>query len=1189
MTQMDVGQTIGNYRIEALIGDDTVGQVYRAQHISLNQQAAIKLLRADFSSDPTFLTRFSQEIGQIAQLRHPNIVTLYDVGSVVGRAYQVMEWMPDGSLHAFLNRDARRAELSLDMVVDLVRQAADGLAFAHSQGVLHRDVKPDNLLLRRDGGPYTLKIVDFGLAPLIESSGLIATGFAVASPDYMSPEQCKGLDLDGRSDVYSLGVILYELATGQLPFESASLSQAIANHVYSVPTAPRQIRPELPEALEQIILRCLAKQRNERFTLAADLSGALSALSLRSTPAVAHATVQADNAFASTVVPQPVAPAASLPGASDDMPTVVPPPVVGAAAPGSSDDMPTIVPQHASPTSDHIPTVVPPPVVSAVGRLGPSDDMPTIMPQPTTPGRDTATTLYQQPEPAIAATGNETPTVVPAPMAGGTDMATTLYQQPEPVIAAVGDETATVVPQPAPRRAPAAPLNSDDAPTIISPPEERATAPVRDDVPTVIPTLQAAHPAEEEQPTVMVAPSTDEPSAPSVPPTKQHSVPVTSDDLATTLAAPVDQDIPPTVQASPQPKCEANAPAPTPAQPRSPVLPTGTQAMPFGMPTPVFSALPRPKPIPQVQVMNSQGQELRVVDLTGDGLAVGRLPDNDLPLDSQAVSERHVQIDWNGNRITVTDLGSKNGSLLAGTRLQPNEPRTWDPGANLQIGPFWLRLTPATAVAPTVMPVAPLSPPPSQRATPSRSMQAPRPQTPAYVAPMSAPRSLSPAPSMVQSPMTEIRAQTPPSVGAPPDAGGMTQPYVNVSRIGVTLDNEVQSFTPGQSSVVRMTLTNTGPTVDHLTVTVEGVPANWIQGNPPAVQLNPNTQAPYALNVNVPRAPESRAAAYPVTVRARSRQNPNESGTALAQWTVQPFADSSLEVKPKRVNGWRKANYTLIVRNAGNTPANYTLNGDDDEQALDFRMQNERISLDPGATAKLKLGVYGPPRWLGSSQPRSFTMHSKPERVGEMQLATAQFVQRALIPPWLIPLLFATLIGFLAYGYIRVPGVPTRVVAGIPGPGFLNPTPTPIPPTATATPTLTPTPTATPTLEPTLIPTPILPTPVPPTPVPPPPTPIPPPTATPTPTPPGESCVAGVPYKIVGRGPPKAPFLLYFGKRVVSGGTVGEDGSFEIELRVGDERPGLYPVTVRLRETNQTLRQFNCLVPTPLPTPLPNR
>ncbi|NJO85127.1 MAG: serine/threonine protein kinase, partial [Blastochloris sp.] len=226
--------------------------------------------------------------------------------------------------------------MPLDLAVDLARQAADGLAFAHAQGVLHRDVKPENLLLRNDGGAYTLKVVDFGLAPLIESSGLVATGFAVASPDYMSPEQCKGLDVDGRSDVYALGIILYELTTGRLPFVSQNLSDAITNHVYTPPPPPRGFHPDIPEALEQIILRCLVKQRDERFPSADALSSALR------------------NVFTQR--------AAVAPSSADDMPTVVPSPVVAFATPTHTyDDMPTVVPQ---PGADDMPTIVPQPVVA---------------------------------------------------------------------------------------------------------------------------------------------------------------------------------------------------------------------------------------------------------------------------------------------------------------------------------------------------------------------------------------------------------------------------------------------------------------------------------------------------------------------------------------------------------------------------------------------------------------------------------------------------------------------------------------------------------------------------------------------------------------------------------------------------------------------------------------------------------
>jgi len=165
--------------------------------------------------------------------------------------------------------------------LDLVRQSATGLAYAHSRGMVHRDIKPDNLLVQRLGAAgtpdhaYTVKVGDFGLARIADGGVMTANGVTLGTPAYMSPEQCQGVELDGRSDIYSLGIVLYEIATGYLPFETKSLSDAVYKHVYTAPPSPRQVRPDLPAALEAIILRCLEKQPAARYATATDLVGAL--------------------------------------------------------------------------------------------------------------------------------------------------------------------------------------------------------------------------------------------------------------------------------------------------------------------------------------------------------------------------------------------------------------------------------------------------------------------------------------------------------------------------------------------------------------------------------------------------------------------------------------------------------------------------------------------------------------------------------------------------------------------------------------------------------------------------------------------------------------------------------------------------------------------------------------------------
>ena len=275
-----LGGNLGAYRLETMLGTGSVGQVYRGVHRQSGRAVAIKVMHAHLAHDPSFRARFRQEAAAVDALRHPNLVESTEFGEESGRYYLVMELMTAGSVRALLQQRVIPGQAwSFPEAPGLVRQAADGLAYAHRKGMVHRDIKPDNLLLQRTAGPGeeapTVKISDFGLVRMAEGSMLTVTGVVMGTPAYMSPEQCQGAELDGRSDIYSLGVVLYEAATGLLPFEIRSLREAYDRHVRVAPIPPRQALPSLSARLEQIILRCLAKPPADRYqsaeALAADL------------------------------------------------------------------------------------------------------------------------------------------------------------------------------------------------------------------------------------------------------------------------------------------------------------------------------------------------------------------------------------------------------------------------------------------------------------------------------------------------------------------------------------------------------------------------------------------------------------------------------------------------------------------------------------------------------------------------------------------------------------------------------------------------------------------------------------------------------------------------------------------------------------------------------------------------------
>ena len=274
------GRTLGQYRIEAPLGAGGMGQVFRGVHQYLDRPAAIKVMLAYLAANPDFRSRFLREAKSSAALHHPNIVEIYEFGEQEGVLYLVMEFMAEGSLRTLLRRSSGQP-LPLPMAVDLMRQGASGLAAASALGMVHRDIKPDNMLLTTLSSgvqgpfPYILKIGDFGLARLAEGGGQTTTGVPMGTLAYMSPEQTQSAKLDGRSDLYSLGIVMYEVLTGYQPFQIDNFNDALYKHSNVAPRAPREIRPDLPPALDAIVLRCLAKRPEDRYQDGAELAAAL--------------------------------------------------------------------------------------------------------------------------------------------------------------------------------------------------------------------------------------------------------------------------------------------------------------------------------------------------------------------------------------------------------------------------------------------------------------------------------------------------------------------------------------------------------------------------------------------------------------------------------------------------------------------------------------------------------------------------------------------------------------------------------------------------------------------------------------------------------------------------------------------------------------------------------------------------
>ncbi len=265
-----IGSKLGPYEILDEIGRGGMATVYRARQANMDRMVAIKIIHKAISSEQTSLDRFRREARLIAKLEHPHILPVYDYNGEHDPPYIVMRYMPTGTLKDILKREPLR----LDEVVFLIRQIASALDYAHRQGVIHRDIKPSNIMVDSEGNAF---LTDFGIARMVEGTqGLTASGMAVGTPGYMAPEQGMGLNVDGRVDIYALGVMLFEMLTGKLPYQAETPIAIILKHINDPVPSAHQFNAELPESVDKVIQRAMAKEPNDRYQTALDMAEDLS-------------------------------------------------------------------------------------------------------------------------------------------------------------------------------------------------------------------------------------------------------------------------------------------------------------------------------------------------------------------------------------------------------------------------------------------------------------------------------------------------------------------------------------------------------------------------------------------------------------------------------------------------------------------------------------------------------------------------------------------------------------------------------------------------------------------------------------------------------------------------------------------------------------------------------------------------
>jgi len=272
------GRTLGQYQILELVGRGGMAVVYRGYQSMLDRYVAVKLVRPHFATDQEFMVRFQREATAIAKLRHSNIVQVYDFGTQGDRYYMVLEFINGPTLKQVLHQARAEGQcLPLSQIDTIINDVAAALDYAHQIGIVHRDVKPANIMLMPNGQAV---LTDFGMAKILAGSDYTASGATLGTPDYMSPEQGMGQEVTARSDIYSLGVVLYEMLLGQRPFESDSPMAVLLQHIQDEVPEPHTLDPQISPALEAVVLKSLHKDPKQRYTTAGELAQALHAATL---------------------------------------------------------------------------------------------------------------------------------------------------------------------------------------------------------------------------------------------------------------------------------------------------------------------------------------------------------------------------------------------------------------------------------------------------------------------------------------------------------------------------------------------------------------------------------------------------------------------------------------------------------------------------------------------------------------------------------------------------------------------------------------------------------------------------------------------------------------------------------------------------------------------------------------------
>ncbi|MCU0474882.1 MAG: protein kinase [Anaerolineae bacterium] len=701
-----IGKTIEHYRIDFMLGQGGMAAVYRATDLRLQRQVAIKLMHPHLAVQPSFQRRFLQEARAAAKLDHPNIIRVLTFNNLNNDLFIVMELVTGGNLRQHIKKLYEEGRIiDYPEAIELASQMADALSYAHRQSMIHRDIKPDNVLLKPDNGGARLNyrpiLTDFGLAKLTASTDSAVTDQQpIGTYPYMSPEQCLAEDIDQRSDLYSLGVMLYELSVGRLPFNPKSIAEAARMHGKEAVPAPSAVRPNFPPDLERVILRALQKDPNQRYASAQDMVADLQALLRPVSPATQTLSVP-------VVAARPPAASKTDTGFSTDITTAL----MGQPLPKKiPPDLPVPLTDADIRARDRLVLTSPshPPVIATF-----SDSRPILR-----LGRGPEANITLQGElvsrlhAAIELKPNGKFTITDLKSTNGTYLDDVRLTPNEPMLlragmtVRLGDywaqlEQKTVL---------------DDVGALPA----AVSSPIEVDADAFDPLSPARH-----EPILTDTMTTDAPPPPSMPAPPVAPAPPVSAPLPEVFdterpAPPVVPAPPkPPVAPAPPPVVPDTEPPPAPAAPPAPQPSTGRTQM-FAVPTlppddnptaPLPPRLPDQPPHytpPQVSPEQLNTERLTFISetrptvtvrMSADGMRIGRGEDADIRLDDPTLSRLHARVQRNPDgTMAIYDLNSRHGVRVNGVRIPPQTRTAIGQTDDIALGQYWLKVEPRAVV-----------------------------------------------------------------------------------------------------------------------------------------------------------------------------------------------------------------------------------------------------------------------------------------------------------------------------------------------------------------------------------------------------------------------------------------------------------------------------------------------------------